>query len=324
MIKKQLFLLLLLFLTISATAQKITISGYVKDAETGEELIGANIYVEELKTGGVSNVYGFYSVTIPKGEYNLIVSFLGYDNLLHKVKLSSNIKQNFNLTPASQKIDEIDIKADKIDKNVTSVEMSVVKLPVSTIKNIPALMGEVDIVKAIQLLPGIQSSGEGSSGFHVRGGGVDQNLILTDDATVYNSSHLFGFFSVFNYDAVKDVKIFKGGIPAKYGGRLSSLLDIKMKEGNSKEFTGKGGIGLISSRLTLESPIVKDKISFIVSGRRTYFDLFFPLFEGKPIADAKVYFYDLNAKLNYRGLNVMRDWKICLKEYLANYYKNYL
>jgi len=297
--KQVLWLLFAVILSLSAKAQKATISGYIKDTKTGEELIGANIYLEELKTGGVSNVYGFYSVTVPKGEYHVQVSFLGYDDFNKIISLSANTTLDFELIPSSQTIDEVNVMGDRIDKNVTSNEMSVVKLPIETIKNMPALMGEVDIIKSIQMLPGIQSSGEGSSGFHVRGGGVDQNLILTDDATVYNSSHLFGFFSVFNYDAVKDVTIYKGGIPAKYGGRLSSLLDIKMKEGNSKEFKATGGIGLISSRLTLEGPIVKDKVSFVLSGRRSYVDLFFPLFKNEALDDAKVYFYDLNAKINY-------------------------
>jgi hypothetical protein len=297
--KKIILLLILNCTSLLIFSQKNTLSGYIKDAENGEELIGASVYIDELKNGTVSNLYGFYSLTLPKGKYHLTVSFLGYETQKHEIQLNENIEQSFSLSPQSQNIAEIDVTGERIDKNVTGVEMSVIELPIATIKSIPALMGEVDIIKSLLLLPGIQSSGEGSSGFHVRGGGVDQNLILTDDATVYNSSHLFGFFSVFNYDAVKDVKIYKGGIPAKYGGRLSSLLDIKMKEGNSKEFTAKGGIGLISSRLTIESPIIKDKASFLLSGRRTYFDLFFPFFEGKPIADAKVYFYDLNAKINY-------------------------
>jgi len=297
--RKILIALFFVLFYMTLQAQKATLSGYVKDLQTGEELIGANLYINELKTGAITNVYGFYSITLPKEKYHLTVSFLGYDSQKIEISLTENQKIDFHLKLSSQDLADVDVTAEKLDKNVTSVEMSVVELPIATIKNIPALMGEVDIIKSLQLLPGIKSAGEGSSGFHVRGGGVDQNLILTDDATVYNSSHLFGFFSVFNYDAVKDVKIFKGGIPAKYGGRLSSLLDIKMKEGNSKEFKATGGIGLISSRLTLEAPIIKDKASFLVSGRRTYFDLFFPLFEGKPIADAKVYFYDLNAKINY-------------------------
>lgn len=312
---KILFLIFIFLLSLSAKAQKATLSGYIKDAKTGEELIGANIFVKELKSGGISNVYGFYSLTVPVGEYTIIVSFVGYQNLSQKVHLTVNKKINFELKPSNQTIDEVNVTGDRIDKNVTSVEMSVVKLPIEKIKNMPALMGEVDIVKSIQLLPGIQSSGEGSSGFHVRGGGVDQNLILTDDATVYNSSHLFGFFSVFNYDAVKDVKIYKGGIPAKYGGRLSSLLDIKMKEGNSREFSGQGGIGLISSRLTLEGPIIEDKVSFVVSARRSYVDLFFPFFNNEALDDAKIYFYDLNAKLNYR---INQNNRIFVSAYLGD------
>ncbi len=295
-------LLLLIFSCIgfALNAQKSTFSGYIKDADTGEELIGAQIYIEELKTGGVTNIYGFYSLTINKGTYNIVISYLGYESERREINLDNKLKENFNIRKKSTEIEEVVIKGERKDANIKSVEMSVIKLPIEQIQTMPALMGEVDIIKSIQLLPGIQSSGEGSSGFHVRGGGADQNLVLLDDATVYSSSHLFGFFSVFNHDAVKDVKIFKGGIPSKYGGRLSSLLDIRMKEGNSKKFTATGGIGLVSSRLTLEAPIVKDKVAFIASGRRTYIDMFFPMMKNEGLKDTKIYFWDLNAKVNYK------------------------
>ncbi len=301
--KKTLIVFLWIFLIINAeksSAQhKYTLSGYIKDETTGEALIGANIVVEELKAGSVSNIYGYYSITLPEGNYTIVGSYIGYAPVRQTTALNSDQKFDFSLNPENNQIDEITVSGEKKDKNVTTNQMSNVKLPIARIQKIPALMGEVDIIKTIQLLPGIKSAGEGSSGFHVRGGGVDQNLILLDDATVYNSSHLFGFFSVFNQDALKDVQIFKGGIPAQYGGRLSSLLDIRMKEGNSKHFAAVGGIGILSSRLTLESPIIKDKMSFIASGRRTYFDLFFPLMKNETVKNAKVYFYDLNAKINY-------------------------
>jgi hypothetical protein len=300
--RKTFIFLLLFFVLFSAFGQKHTISGYIKDVDTGEELIGAVIYLKESDKGISSNIYGFYSLTADKGDYTAVVSYMGYATKEQRVSLDNDKSLIFNLQKVDNEIEEVRISGERLDKNVTSANMSVIKMPMDKIKKIPSLMGEVDIIKSIQLLPGVQSSGEGSSGFHVRGGGVDQNLVLLDDATVYNSSHLFGFFSVFNQDAVKDVKIFKGGIPAMYGGRLSSLLDIRMKEGNMKQFQASGGIGLISSRLTMEGPIIKDKASFLLSGRRTYFDLFFPIFEknNPALKDAKVFFYDLNGKINYK------------------------
>ena len=261
-----------IFITTAVLAQSYTISGYIRDAEDGEELIGATIYVEQLKNGTISNTYGYYSLTLKKGSYDIVISYLGYTNIEKHLTLNKSVKLNFSLEAKSNVTNEVTVRAEKTDRNVNSVELGTVKMPVKSIKALPAIFGEVDILKSIQLLPGVQSAGEGSAGFYVRGGGPDQNLILLDGANVYNSSHLFGFFSVFNADAIKDVKLIKGGMPANYGGRLSSVLDISMKEGNMKNFKVQGGIGLISSRLTLEGPIKKDTSSFIISGRRTYID----------------------------------------------------
>lgn len=294
--------IMFLFLLSSTFAQKYTISGYVREKASGEELIGANIFIKELSKGTISNTYGFYSLTFEKGTYNISVSYLGYENYTQMVNLDKNIKLNINLVQASYVTEEVVVTGERSDKNVKSTEMSTIKMSVAKIKALPAFMGEVDILKTIQLLPGVQSSGEGNAGFYVRGGGPDQNLILLDGATVYNSSHLFGFFSVFNADAIKDINLIKGGMPAQYGGRLSSVLDISMKEGNMKKLEVDGGIGLISSRLTVQGPIKKDKCSFIVSARRTYIDILAQPFI-KDDASAKgsgYFFYDLNTKVNYR------------------------
>lgn len=299
-------LLCLFFLSISNTkakgeeiVKKYTISGHVQDKSSGEDLIGATIYVKELKIGTTSNIYGFYSISLIPGIYTIQYSYIGFEKIEKTIELIENITYNIELAPSEQKLDEVVITGEAINKNVTSAEMSTVKMDVKTIRQIPALMGEVDIIKAIQLLPGVQTISEGSSGFSVRGGSMDQNLIQLDEATVYNASHLMGFFSVFNNDAIKDVKLYKGDIPASSGGRLSSLLDVRMKDGNTKKFSGTGGIGTISSRLTLEGPIVKDKASFIVSGRRTYADIFLKLNSDPEINNNSLYFYDFNAKLNY-------------------------
>jgi hypothetical protein len=253
---------------------KVTVSGYIKDAANGEALIGATVFVKEMAIGTATNVYGFYSLTLPQGAYTLTYSYLGYLSESSLLTLSNNLTRNVQLAEERVEMQEIVVSGNRPDENVKSMEMSVNKLDIKTVKMIPALFGEVDIIRSIQLLPGVSTVGEGAAGFNVRGGSVDQNLILLDEAPVYNSSHLFGFFSVFNPDAVKDIKLIKGGIPAMYGGRLSSLLDVRMKEGNSKKLTATGGIGTISSRFTLEAPIVKDKSSFIIAGRRSYADLF--------------------------------------------------
>lgn len=276
-----------------------TISGHVKDTETGEDLFGASVLIVEIGTGTITNEYGFYSASLPNGQYSLRFSYTGYESQVHKVSTDKDILLDIQLKPLLATLKEIEIRAERGDANVKAPEMSVVKMDVKTINQIPALMGEVDIIKAIQLLPGVQSVSEGSSGFSVRGGSPDQNLILLDEATVYNASHFLGFFSVFNNDAIKDVKLYKGDLPAQYGGRLASVLDVRMKDGNQKKFSGTGGIGLISSRLTLEGPIIKDKTSFIVSGRRTYADLFLPLSNNEGAQDSRMYFYDFNAKINH-------------------------
>jgi len=300
--KKVLLLAVVAIFHFTAFGQKFSISGNVTDAQTGEDLIGANIAVLELEATGTStNVYGYYSVSLPAGEYTLRCQYLGYDAKDTKVKLDADKTVNISMGEAAAALEEIVIKGEKENVNVTSTEVGVEKLNLKEIDKIPVLFGEKDVLKTIQLLPGVKSAGEGTSGFFVRGGSADQNLILLDEAPVYNASHAFGFFSVFNSDAIKDVKLYKGSIPAEYGGRLSSVLDVRMNEGNKNRFAGTGGIGLISSRLTLEGPIVKEKGSFIVSGRRTYADLFVPLASDDAIAfdDVKLYFYDFNAKLNY-------------------------
>jgi outer membrane cobalamin receptor len=276
-----------------------TLSGYVKDAATGEELIGANVYVRELGTGTVTNVYGFYSLTLGEAEYTIGYSFVGYETQEYKIFLNRDINKSIELQTSMAEIEEVVVTAEKRNNNITSLETGSVKLPIQSIRKIPAFMGEVDVIKAIQLLPGVQAASEGSSGFSVRGGSTDQNLILLDEATVYNASHLLGFFSVFNNDAIKDVKLYKGDIPASHGGRLASLLDVRMKDGNLREFAASGGVGSISSRLTLEGPIIKDKTSFLLSGRRTYADIFLPLAKNEDIRDNELYFYDLNVKLNH-------------------------
>lgn len=280
-------------------AKRFTVSGHVKDAETGEDLFGASVLVVDLGAGTVANQYGYYAVSLPIGIYQLRFSYTGYESQTHKVAIEKDILLDIRLSPKAATLKEVEIKAEQGDENVKAPEMSVIRMDVKTINKIPALMGEVDIIKAIQLLPGVQSVSEGSSGFSVRGGSPDQNLILLDEATVYNASHFLGFFSVFNNDAIKDVKLYKGDLPAQYGGRLASVLDVRMKDGNQKRFSGTGGIGLISSRLTLEGPIIKDKTSFLIAGRRTYADLFLLFAKDEEMRKSKIFFYDYNAKFNH-------------------------
>ena len=289
-----------LLITLTSFGQdKVTLSGYVKETETGEGMIAATVLVRELNAGTVTNEYGFYSLSVPPGTYTIDYSFIGFETLSETIELTKSITKNAEIGFSQTMLDEVVITGDAEDENITSVEMSVEKLDIAQVKKIPQLLGEADIIRSIQLLPGVTTVGEGATGFNVRGGNIDQNLILLDESPVFSSSHLFGFFSVFNADAIKDVKLYKGGIPAKYGGRLSSVLDIRQKEGNLKKYTATGGIGLLFSRLTLEGPIVKDKASFIVSGRRSYFDIFFPLANDETIKDSKLYFYDLNGKINW-------------------------
>jgi hypothetical protein len=308
-------ILLLLFFIGSLTQvsaqekQKFTISGYVKDASNGEYSIGASVYIKELLKGGTTNQYGFYSITVERGTYTLVSSYVGYENFVKPIILDKDIKLNIELKIAAINAKEVEVTSERGDKNVSSTSVGSVKLDMQEIKKIPAFMGEVDVLKTIQLLPGVKSAGEGNTGFYVRGGGPDQNLILLDEAVVYNASHLFGFFSVFNGDAIKSINLIKGGMPAQYGGRLASVLDISMKEGNNKEYHAEGGIGLIASRLTIQGPIKKDVSSFIISARRTYLT---ELAKGivslgnsnspqaQGLKKAGLYFYDFNAKVNYR------------------------
>lgn len=299
--KVKLLSIFLALLCLQGFAQDFTISGSIKDNSDGEDLIGVNVTVKELRgVGATTNIYGFYSLSLPKGDYTIIYSFLGMADQFVKVKLDKNIRKDIELKSSSSKLNEVVVSAEKENVNVSSTEMSVAKLEMKEVEMIPVLLGEKDIIKTLQLLPGVKSAGEGSSGFFVRGGGADQNLILLDGAPVYNASHLLGFFSVFNSDAIKDVKLYKGAAPAQFGGRLSSVMDIKMKEGSSKKLRVNGGIGLISSRLTVEAPIVKDKGSFLISARRTYADMFLKLSSDSNINNNTLYFYDLNLKANYR------------------------
>jgi hypothetical protein len=290
--------LLVCISTVSAQ-DKFTISGHIRDSETGEELIGASIQVIDLKSGASSNVYGFYSVTIPGGIHTIKYSLIGYESFEFELTLTEDLRQDIELTVKPFEIKDVVVTAEVPDDNVELPEMSTIKMNPVKIKSIPIIFGEQDLMKTVQLMPGIKPAGEGQSGFFVRGGGADQNLILLDEATVYNSSHLLGFFSVFNSDAIKDVKLIKGSASAEYGGRLSSVMDIKMNDGNSKKYTAFGGIGLISSRLTLQGPLVKDKSSFIISGRRTYVDVFMKLSNKESVKNSTMYFYDLNLKTNY-------------------------
>ena len=276
--------------------EKYTLSGTVFEASSNESLIGVTVAVSELKTGTTTNEYGFYSITLPRGEYQIVVSYLGFQEVIQTITLNQNVKQDFNLTEKTEELQEV-VVTDNVEKlDIRKPQMSVTSLSSNTIKEIPVVLGESDVIKSLLLLPGVTSAGEASSGFNVRGGAADQNLILLDEATVFNSSHLFGFFSVFNPDAIKDVKLFKGGIPARYGGRVSSVLDIFQKEGNSKQFKVNGGIGAVASRLLIEGPIQKDKTSFLAGGRASYAHLFLPLFD----IENKAYFYDLNTKITHR------------------------
>jgi hypothetical protein len=292
--------LLVILCNFAEAQNKHSFSGTIKNAESGEALIGATLIVKELDRVGVSsNAYGFYSLTIPEGKYSFVVQYIGFRTRIDTVFLDKNLTLNFDLTPEAIKVGEVVISAERSNKNVTSTEMGSNRLEVREVQSIPVLLGEKDILKTIQLLPGIKSAGEGSTGFYARGGGIDQNLIVLDEATVYNSAHLLGFLSVFNSDAIKDVKVVIGGMPAEYGGRLSSVLDIRTNDGNTKEYGGTGGIGLLASRLTVGGPIVKDQGSFIVSARRTYADLFLKLSSDTTVNRASLYFYDLNMKANY-------------------------
>jgi hypothetical protein len=312
--KKSFILILYLTLTLSVFAQqKFTISGYVTD-ELGEELIGANIIINELKKGTITNTYGFYSITIPKGQYTLEISFLGFATQVLPLNLDEDKKLNVSLIESAESIESVEVRAKGRDVNIREVEMSTNTLQMRTVQKLPLLLGETDIIKTIQLLPGVLQANEAAGGFHVRGGSTDQNLILLDRAPVYNASHSVGFLSVFNADAIKDLKLYKGGIPPEYGGRLSSILDIHMKEGNKNEYHGMGGVGTITSRLTVEGPVVKNKASFLVAGRRTYADLFIPFSKDSMAKQSDLFFYDLNTKINY---NINDNNRVFLSGYFG-------
>jgi hypothetical protein len=287
-------------LTSLAAQDRVTVKGYVKDASNGETLIGATVYLNGTTKGTTTNEYGFYSLTVDPGNYILVATYLGYEEMRKDVNLQEGATVEFELGESGTLLNEIVVIAEEEDGNVSEVQMSVENLNMATIERLPALLGEVDVLRSIQLLPGVTSVGEGAAGFNVRGGSIDQNLVLLDEAPVFNSSHLFGFFSVFNPDAVKSVKLYKGGIPARYGGRLSSILDVRMKEGNNKQFQVQGGIGTIFSRLSVEAPIVKNKSSFLLAGRRSYIDILAAPFLGGSLSGTKLNFYDLTLKTNYK------------------------
>ncbi|MDP2524713.1 TonB-dependent receptor [Maribacter dokdonensis] len=292
-------ILIILFLSLSHTIQgqqKYTLSGTISEVSSNETLIGVTVAIPELKTGVTTNEYGFYSITLPEGTYTVLISYLGFEDITQQITLTENRRKDFLLSEEAEQLEEVVVTENVEKMDIRKPQMSVNTLSVGTIKKIPVILGEADVIKSILLLPGVTNAGEGASGFNVRGGAADQNLILLDEAIIFNSSHLFGFFSVFNPDAIKDVKLYKGGIPARYGGRVSSVLDIFQKEGNSKEFKMNGGIGAVASRLLLEGPIKKDKAAFLIGGRASYAHLFLPLFD----VDNTAYFYDLNTKFNYR------------------------
>lgn len=291
--------LIIWFGTSLLAQRESTVSGYIKDGSNGESLIGVNVFLPGSKTGTATNTYGYYSITVPEGIHLLDFQYIGYEPKQLELNLRHDTMISIDLQPANTQLDEVEVTSEILDKNVSSVEMSVAVMDVKEIKKLPALLGEVDIMRSLTLLPGVSSLGEGSSGINVRGGAADQNLILLDEAPVYNSSHLFGLFSIFNPDAVKDVKLYKGGIPAQYGGRLSSVIDVRQIEGNNKKFEGRGGLGLLSSRALIEGPIIKNKMSFMLAGRRSYADVFLGMFEDPDLNQSILYFYDLNAKVNW-------------------------
>ncbi|MEM8506837.1 MAG: TonB-dependent receptor [Bacteroidota bacterium] len=287
---------LLLLFSSSYSQKKYTVSGTVREASSNETLIGVTVAIPELKTGTSTNEYGFYSLTLPEGEYNLVISYLGFQDIRRQVNLNADIRVDFEMAEKAEQLDEVIVSEDVERMDIRKPQMSVNTLSVQTIKKIPLVLGEADVIRSLVLLPGVTNAGEASSGFNVRGGAADQNLILLDEAIIFNSSHLFGFFSVFNPDAIKDIKLFKGGIPARYGGRVSSVLEIFQKEGNSKELKVNGGIGAVASRLLVEGPIIKDRTAFLAGGRGSYAHLFLPLFD----IDNRAYFFDLNTKISHR------------------------
>ncbi|PIV57832.1 MAG: TonB-dependent receptor [Bacteroidetes bacterium CG02_land_8_20_14_3_00_31_25] len=290
----------ILLIAVVTNAQKYTISGYISDSKSGEKMISASVYDTISHRGTITNPYGFYSLTLPAGKVHFVISFVGYKQIYKEINLNVNQSINIQIEPTIS-LNEVEIIAKKDETQVDRTQMSISEIPINTIKSLPVIFGEVDVLKSLQLLPGVQSGSEGTSGLYVRGGGPDQNLILLDGVPVYNADHLFGFFSVFNADAIQNVSLIKGGFPARYGGRLSSVIDIRMKEGSNKEFHGEGSFGLIASKFTLEGPLKKDKSSFIVSARRTYIDILAQPFirAASDGISSGYYFYDVNAKVNY-------------------------
>jgi hypothetical protein len=302
-VRKLILFLLIVFINQFVVAQtKFTLNGYVRDSLSGESIIGATINVDGQSKTVTSNQYGFYSITLDPGVYNLSVSHISYQSKTLNIELVENIQQNIEMLSKSAVISEVIVYTKRPDENVKNAQMGKIDLSMNQVKNIPAFLGEIDLLKVIQLIPGVRNAGEGNAGFYVRGGGPDQNLIMLDDAVVYNTGHLFGFFSIFNSDAIKNVSLIKGGMPAQYGGRLSSVLDIAMKDGNMNKFQMDGGIGAIASRLSMQGPLKKNKASFILSARRTYVDALVKPFikESNDFYGSGYYFYDLNAKVNYR------------------------
>lgn len=312
--KKQIFGLfsfLLLIGQITVAQTNHTLSGTISDKSNGETLFGASVFLKGTTNGVVTNEYGFYSLTAPKDDYTVVISYLGYTEVNYEITLDKDQKQDFEISEFSTKLEEVVVTATEPERAILrKPEMSVVKMNIATVKQMPVVLGEVDILKSLQMLPGVTNNGEGTGGFHVRGGAGDQNLVLLDEAIIYNTSHMFGFFSVFNADAIKDVKLYKGGIPARFGGRVSSVLDVRQKDGNSKRFAATGGIGIISSRLTLEAPLFKEKGSFLIAGRRSYADLILKAAGEKN----SVSFYDLNLKTNY---NINANNKLFLSGYFG-------
>ncbi len=297
--KRKCLLLLFLVATTAVFAQhKYTLSGSIADASNGEKLLGVNFIIKELHTGTSTNEYGFYSITLPEGKYTITIEYIGYGTHQETIVLNKNIRKDYKLKPEAIQLTGVDVTANATTQKtaVRKPEMSVASIPIATVKKLPVLVGEVDIIKTLMQMPGVSNAGEASSGFNVRGGAADQNLVLLDEATIFNASHLFGFLSVFNADAIRDMKLYKGGIPARYGGRIASVLDIYQKEGNKNKFGATGGIGVLSSRLLAEGPIVKDKASFLVGGRASYAHLFLKLSDN----ENSMYFYDLNTKLSYQ------------------------
>ncbi len=309
---RKLIFLSLIFLTgwyqCAVAQQKFTLNGYVKDATNGEELIGVTVLIKESGIGVVSNVYGFYAISLPADTYNVEFSYVGYQSLTQTILLKSNRELNVSLQPSVTEMQEVVISEERSDefKNVERIEMSRNDIPVDLVKKTPALFGEPDIIKTVQMMPGVISAGEGTSGYFVRGGGADQNLILIDEAPIYDPSHFFGLFSVFNADVIKDSELYKGGIPAQFGGRLSSILEVRTKDGNNQQLSGSGSIGLLASKVMLEGPIANENSSFLLSARRSYADVFLQFANDEDLRENKVYFYDINAKVNWKPDNKNR------------------